>query len=97
MDKTKVVTTALCIIPPKECWKQIQKIRETYDPAYQRWMPHINFFFPFYKSSTFEECEKILKEPLSKLKPIKICFKEFDCFMNKSSVIFLDPKVNYFE
>ena len=43
----KEVTTALTLVIPIEFHNKINEIRSKYDRAYPRWMPHINFFFPF--------------------------------------------------
>ena len=43
----KVYTSACVIIPPKELWGPIQKIRQQYDRQIHRWMPHITLLYPF--------------------------------------------------
>jgi len=40
-------TTSLTLIISKEFHKKINKIRQKYDDAFPRWMPHVNFIFPF--------------------------------------------------
>lgn len=37
----KSFEAAVIIMPPKEQWAQIQAIREKYDKAFVRWMPHV--------------------------------------------------------
>lgn len=44
MSNKKVVKSAVCIIPPKEVWEDIQELREENDKAYARWPPHINLY-----------------------------------------------------
>jgi poly(A) polymerase len=39
--------SALAVLPPEELWPQIQSVRQTLDPGFARWMPHINVCFPF--------------------------------------------------
>lgn len=39
--------TALCIIPPRECWASIDRLRMLYDKAYEKWPPHVNLIYPF--------------------------------------------------
>eukprot|EP01083_Nonionella_stella_P304944 1061908_1 len=39
------VQSALCIIPPQCKWQTIQNIRKIYDPGYNRWFPHIIYYF----------------------------------------------------
>ena len=71
----KVFHTALVIIPPSELWLQIQNIRKIHDPAYDRWMPHINMLFPFIPPDEFE----IFTEKMNEI------FKDFDKFSVKFS------------
>lgn len=39
--------TALCIIPPREHWTSIDRLRMLYDKAYEKWPPHVNLIYPF--------------------------------------------------
>ena len=90
----KVFHTALCLIPPKEIWPEIQDIRSKYDPAYERWMPHINMAFPFLPPNEFETGAQILKEELKKLSPFSIKFREMKYFDHgKNSTLWLNPEV----
>ncbi|CAG8607126.1 5773_t:CDS:2, partial [Cetraspora pellucida] len=43
----KSYKSAICIIPPKSQWTNIQSIRQKHDKHYKRWMPHINLIYPF--------------------------------------------------
>ena len=47
--------TALCLVFPTETHQKINEIRTKYDKAYPRWMPHINFIFPFVPAERFDE------------------------------------------
>lgn len=94
----RVVTTALCVIPPKEIWEPIQEIRQKYDKAYERWMPHINIVYPFVETKDFDEVEKLLTGPLSKLPPFKVKFEKFESFEKKDHHLFwLKPFGNEFQ
>jgi 2'-5' RNA ligase len=89
----RVVTSAICVIPPKEIWGSIQEIRQKYDKAYGRWMPHINFIYPFVESKEFAIAEQILKEELSEVECFKVTLGEFGSFSQKGqNLVFLDPK-----
>lgn len=39
--------TALCIIPPKHLWPELDHLRMIYDPAFRKRPPHINLVYPF--------------------------------------------------
>jgi len=39
--------SALAFVLPSELQAPVQSIRKVHDKAYDRWPPHINFFFPF--------------------------------------------------
>ena len=50
---TKLVHhTALAFTVEKDN-EQIQALRKLYDPAFQRWQPHINICFPFVDQPNF--------------------------------------------
>lgn len=66
--------TALCIIPPEDVWMQIQTIRSKYDKAYPRWMPHINFIYPFVTEENFAKTKERLESVLKREKPFSIRF-----------------------
>ncbi|CAF3324543.1 unnamed protein product [Rotaria socialis] len=73
---TNVTTTqtALCIIPPKHVWKQIQSIRSIHDQAYPRWMPHINLIYPFTAEKKFDNIKAQLKPVVNRKTPFQIVF-----------------------
>ena len=92
----KTVTyTALCLIPPNEIWPQIQNIRSMWDPAYNRWMPHINLAFPFIPPAEFELGQQLLQDELAEFPAFKINFKELGFFSNKKkAILWVNPEVN---
>ncbi|CAG8623079.1 16825_t:CDS:2, partial [Dentiscutata heterogama] len=47
LQQMKSYKSAICIIPPKSQWPNIQLIRQKHDKHYKRWMPHINLIYPF--------------------------------------------------
>eukprot|EP01084_Bolivina_argentea_P038732 71625_1 len=77
------VESALCFIPPQHLWTQIQDIRRHYDPAYVRWMPHMNIFFPFVDHRYFGAIAAFIQKEIIetlKFKPFDVCFERFDVF-----------------
>lgn len=70
--------------------QQIQAIREKFDPAFQRWQPHINFCFPFVDTPQFQNTYGILQERLKNFAPFEITFKAMDCFPH--GTVFLVPE-----
>ena len=73
---TTTTQTALCIIPPEHVWEQIQSIRSIHDKAYPRWMPHINFIYPFVPEGNFENIKTQLEPVLKREKPFQIQFDQ---------------------
>lgn len=69
--------------------QQIQAIREKFDPAFQRWQPHINFCFPFVDIPQFQNTYLVLQERLKNFAPFEISFKAMDCFPH--GTVFLVP------
>ena len=93
------VQSALCIIPPESQWPAIQTIREQHDPAFKRWMPHINLLFPFIDVKHFDQIAPYIASIITKqkIKPFDITFNEVTTFPNrtpskkKTNVLFLNP------
>ncbi len=88
----KAFHTACCIIPPKELWDPIQRIRSVHDSAYQRWMPHINLMFPFVHPDGFSVAHSALTEALKTFEPFDISLEQFSHFEHKKNcVLWLYP------
>ena len=47
--------TALCIVPPKTLWPSIEALRSLYDPAFEKWPPHVNLIYPFVPVSALDQ------------------------------------------
>lgn len=65
---------------------KVNSIREKYDKAYPRWMPHINLFFPFMTENQFNSIKYELTEALSKVNSFTINLKEIESFSQKKEV-----------
>ena len=97
------IYSALAFVLPEELQENIQKIRRNYDKAYDRWPPHINFFFPFISEYTIEQSEykseksliKQISEALVDIKPFKTVFDNISYFnfgKDKPITIWLGPQ-----
>lgn len=97
MASVSTTQTALCVIPPNDVWEQIQAIRSVHDKAYPRWMPHINFIYPFVPEKSFDDIKARLEPVLNGLKPFQIEFDDssFHYFEQKKNecTYHLRPKV----
>ena len=93
----KVYTSACVIIPPKELWDPIQKIRQQYDRQIHRWMPHITLLYPFRPKAEFNDLEKKFLNLCSHIKSFGVIFREFKYFRhrNQNFTIWLNPEPNY--
>lgn len=91
---TKIHTSAVVIIPPKENWEQIQEIRRQYDHQIKRWMPHITLIYPFRPESEFDILEQKFSTICKNIKPFKITLKSFKYFsyVNSNFTIWLNPE-----
>ncbi|MFX1410799.1 MAG: 2'-5' RNA ligase family protein [Promethearchaeota archaeon] len=91
---SKVYTSAVVIIPPKENWKPIQKIRQKYDRNIDRWMPHITLFYPFRPRSYYSRIEKKFSEKCYQINSFKLSLNRFKFFNHghQNYTIWLDPK-----
>ncbi|MFW9999116.1 MAG: 2'-5' RNA ligase family protein [Candidatus Hodarchaeota archaeon] len=77
---SKVYTSAVVIVPPKEIWGPIQEIRENYDRNINRWMPHITLLYPFRPEDDYSTLEKEFSEKCNSIKPFEIYLKQFNYF-----------------
>ena len=80
------VKTALTIICPKLESIQINNIREKYDKAYPRWMPHINLIFPFVTEQEFEKIKDTFIDQLKNVNPFTIKLNKISFFPQKQNV-----------
>jgi 2'-5' RNA ligase len=74
---TPLATYSACIlsVPPLP---PIQAIRERHDPAFLRWMPHINIAFPFLEpDSALPLVLGGLGERIGGLSPFRVAFNGF--------------------
>ena len=77
---SKVYTSALVIIPPKNKWAPIQKIRKQYDRQVNRWMPHITLLYPFRPEHLFNKIYDDFKNTCKKINSFSISFKGVKSF-----------------
>ena len=77
---TKINSSAVVIIPPKEIWEPIQEIRRIYDRQIRRWMPHITLLYPFRPESEYNTLESLFSTICKKIKSFEITFSKFKYF-----------------
>ncbi|CUT01788.1 2'-5' RNA ligase family protein [Candidatus Chrysopegis kryptomonas] len=90
----KTHKTAVVIIPPKEIWSPIQKIREKYDRQFRRWMPHITLLYPFRPFEEFESVYPDFERVCKEVESFEIELSEFRFFKHygESYTIWLNPE-----
>ncbi len=90
----KTYKTAVVVIPPEDTWAPIQAIREKYDRAFQRWMPHITLLYPFRSRPDFELAAVRLTQACDSIASFKVTLASFDVFRHSrdSYVLWLAPK-----
>ncbi len=93
---SKVYTSAVVIIPPKEKWTPIQEIRKKYDRHFNDWMPHITLLYPFRPKTQYEDMVKKFSELSKRFDSIQISLKKFKYFEHKyeNIILWLDPEPN---
>ncbi|NVM44915.1 MAG: 2'-5' RNA ligase family protein [Candidatus Lokiarchaeota archaeon] len=91
---TKVHSTAVVIIPPKEVWGEIQDIRKKYDRHIHRWMPHITLLYPFRPQSEFNNLKSLFLTTCKKIEIFDIFLKKFKYFHHgkQKYTLYLDPE-----
>jgi len=89
------VTTALTLVAPQEFHDKINEIRKLYDKAYPRWMPHINFLFPFVSDDQFDTIVNKLEPTLKSFGTFELEMNEIGSFnQGKTVTVHIKPK-NY--
>jgi 2'-5' RNA ligase len=86
-------TTALTLVIPIEFQNEINDIRKLYDRAYPRWMPHINFLFPFVPESQFDDIINRLTPVLKSFGSFELELSELGHFkQGKNVTVHIKPK-----
>ena len=93
---SKVYSSAVVIIPPKEKWAPIQEIRKIFDRNINRWMPHITLLYLFRPINQYEDIEKAFSEMCKNIKPFEVSLKSFSYFSqgHQKYTLWLDPEPN---
>lgn len=77
--------SALVILPPRHLWGKIQGIRRNFDPAFHRWMPHINLLYGFLPEAHFERAAGRIREVIAGFDDFDVTLERVDHFEHKSS------------
>lgn len=84
--------SALIVSLPLSQWGGIQEIRAQYDPAYPRWMPHINMVYGFVAERSFEAASERLREALREVEPFEVSLQQVKVFSHPgSTTVYLAP------
>ncbi|KAM3146191.1 hypothetical protein pb186bvf_001848 [Paramecium bursaria] len=86
----KVFHTAIVITPPIQFITEIQQIRQKYDKAYDRWMPHVNLTFPFFDVPQFDQSHQKLQDAFKDFPAFDITLREFKYFDH--GTVWLNPE-----
>lgn len=80
-----VYQSAVVIIPPIQVSAPIQKIRQSYDKHFERWMPHINLIYGFVSEQYFASAAEAIAQVLAEMEPFTITLSDFEYFTHKNS------------
>ena len=99
-ESSLVHKSSLAIVATSNFNELIQRIREKYDPQFDRWPPHFNLLYPFYENieldCTEDEQESVVGEILhclTQFEPFECELSEMETF-DKNSVVFLKPEAS---
>jgi len=85
-------TTALTLAIPSEFQDNINTIRKLYDRAYPRWMPHINFIFPFVAEDKFDDIIERLSPKLKEFGSFELEINQIGHFkQGKNITVHIKP------
>jgi len=84
------VTTALTLVLPDQFTENVNAVRAKYDRAYPRWMPHINYIFPFVEAERFPDIVATLQEAFANegLSSFTLRLNKLEYFKRKKDVTF---------
>lgn len=95
VDAAPVHTSALAVIPPEAVWRPIQAIREAHDPAFPRWMPHVNLVYGFVPEGQFERAVEALAPLLRGRTSFTVRLDGLRRFDHRgSTTVWLEPKTD---
>lgn len=90
----KAFTSALLVQPPRPLWGPIQAVRARRDPAYERWMPHINLLYPFVREEDMRRggVPELVARAVASVGPFTVRMTAPGCFRHKRAcTVWLDP------
>ena len=67
-------SSAVCLIPDRSTWEQLQDIRCFQDKAFVRWPPHINLLYPWLPDDgiNFAEGARLAAAQLARVSSFKV-------------------------
>ncbi|KAH8172648.1 2'-5' RNA ligase superfamily protein [Sarocladium implicatum] len=78
--------TALCLLPPRDTWAAIDRLRALNDKAYGRWPPHVNLIYPFVHRDALPAATEVLSQiDYADIAPLHVALTEADCFAQKQA------------
>jgi len=93
LDAAPVRTSALVVCPPETVWAPIQALRAAHDPAFRRWMPHINLVYGFVPEAAFDEAARLVADAVAGIGPIRVRLATLGRFEHRdSTTVFLQPE-----
>ncbi len=81
------------VVEEVEVVSRIDAVRREHDHAHGRWMPHVNFLFPFVGEGQLDEAVRALQQALRPVAPFRLVLGEFACFAQRQGVtVHLRPR-----
>ena len=89
----KTHATAVVLVPPKEVWEPIQRIRRVHDRHVEQWMPHVTLVYPFRPRTEFHAAAPLVAAACARVGPFEVTLEEFRFFHHRHSfTAWLDPR-----
>ncbi len=90
----KTYRTAVVVVPPRELWEPIQRIRQRHDRKVRRWMPHITLLYPFVPPAQFRDVLPKLRQACREAAPFQVTLRRMDTFCHRSEryTMWLEPE-----
>lgn len=94
IPRLKVPYSAVVLVPPKDIWGPIQRIRKEYDPQISRWMPHVTLLYPFVQEEYLRAAADKLRTACREVTPFRVALQRFNYFAPPSgpATMYLEPE-----
>lgn len=83
--------TALVLMPPRDAWGPVQRVRCALDGKFRRWPPHVTLLFPFVDEAWLEPAAAALAAIVAEVAPFELAFGRAGPINPRTTVLWPTP------